>query len=48
MDTEIALAREKMQPESEIERERIASQERVAAKQESQISKNRPGGSLSE
>ena len=48
MDMEIALAREKMQLESEIERERIASQERVAAKQESQISKNRPGGSLSE
>lgn len=48
MDMEIQLAREKMQIESEIERERIASQERVAAQQESQISKNRPGGSLSE
>jgi hypothetical protein len=37
-----------MMLESEIERERISSQERVMAQQESQISKNRPGGSLSE
>lgn len=50
MEMELQLAREKMVMESELERERIASQERVAAaaSEEQQLSKNRPGGSLSE
>ena len=48
---EAQLAREQMLIEAELERERISSQERVGlekAKSDAKLSKNRPGGSLSE